>query len=112
MGSGSKFQRQRPSELRRKKGNSEVRGEEKSRETEKAQAGPPILRAFKGGGLGGGPREGYEENIHQLSRGALSGSWSPLIGWHQGKGSLVIAAYPEGSRGVPCLVLLLFWAWS
>ena len=55
MASGSKFQRQRPSERRRKKGNSEVRGEEKSRETEKAQAGPPILRAFKGGGLGGVP---------------------------------------------------------
>ena len=36
------------------------------------------------------------------------GSWSPLIGQWQGRGSLVRAVGP----GVTHLVLLLFWAWG
>ena len=38
--------------------------------------------------------------------------WSLLIGWHQARRLLVIAAGPDVSHGVVCLVLLLFWAWN
>ena len=50
-------------------------------------AGSSGLRAFKGGDFRGGPREVAQWNIHQFSRPDLSGSWSPLIGQHQGRGS-------------------------
>ena len=51
---------------------------------------------------------GFRQNIHQFSSGALLGSWSPLIGQWQGRGSLVIAV----GSGIAHLVLQLFWAWS
>ena len=35
---------------------------------------------LEGGSLTGGLRGGFQQNIHQFSRWALSGSWSPLIG--------------------------------
>ena len=44
----------------------------------------------KGGNFRGGLREGLQQNIHQFSRCALSGSWSPPTGQLQGRGSLVI----------------------
>ena len=55
---------------------------------------------------------GAQQNIHQLSRCVLSGSWSTLIGQHQGRGSLVNAAGPEVRHGMACPVLLLFRAWG
>ena len=58
--------------------------------------------------VGGNLRGGFQQNIHQFSRCALSGSWSPLIGQCQGWGSLVIAV----GSGLAHLVLLLFWARS
>ena len=50
----------------------------------------------KSGELRGGLRRG-SQNIHQLSRCDLSGSWFLLIGWHLGRGSLVIASGSEVS---------------
>ena len=46
--------------------------------------------------------------IFITSPGALSGSWSPLIGQWQGRGSSVIAI----GSGITHMVLLLFGAWS
>ena len=43
---------------------------------------------------------------------SLSGPWSPLIGWYQGRGSLVNVAGPDVGHGVSCVVLLPFRAWS
>lgn len=63
-----------------------------------SQAG--ILEEVSGGG--------FQPNIHQFSRCALSGLWSPLIGSCQRRGSWVTAAGP----GVTHLVLLFFWTWS
>ena len=59
-----------------------------------------ILGEFSGGG--------FQQNIHQFSRCALSGSWSPRTGQRPGGGSLVIEAGP----GIAHLVWLLFWVWS
>ena len=49
-------------------------------------------------------REGFQYDIHQFSRYALSGAWSPLIGQCQGRRLLVTAA----GLGVTHLVLQLF----
>ena len=38
----------------------------------------------------GGLRGGFQQNIHQFSRCALLGSWSPPIGQCQGRGSLAL----------------------
>ena len=57
---------------------------------------------------GGNSRGVFQQNIHQFSRYTLLGSWSPLIGQWQGRGSFVIAVGP----GITHLVLPLFWAWS
>ena len=75
-------------------------------------SGSSVLRAFKGSDFTGGSREGFRENIHQLSRCVLSGSWSPLTDQHQGSGSLVSAAGPDVGHGLSGLAFLLFSAWS
>ena len=75
------------------------KGREGERESQRAP-GSFILRAFKGGDLRGGPRRGPPYNTHQLPRCVLSGSWSPLIGQHQGRGSLVNVAGPDVSHCV------------
>ena len=55
-----------------------------------------VLRGFiwfpKAGSLG--------EDLNRISRCDLSGSWSLLIGQHQGRGPLVTAAGPYVSYGV------------
>ena len=50
--------------------------------------------SLAGGDPRGGLRGGFQQNTHQFSRCALSGSWSPLIGQCQSRGSIVIAAGP------------------
>ena len=64
--------------------------------------------SLAGGNLRGGLSGGFQQNIHQFSRCVLSGSWSPPLGQHQGRGSLVTA----GGSGATHLVLLLFCVWS
>ena len=59
-----------------------------------------VLRAFKGRSFRGDMRGSIQWNIHQLYTCVLSGSLSPLIGQHQGKGSLVNAAGPDVSHGI------------
>ena len=69
----------------------------------KMHAGSSILRVSIPSlkmGLRGGLRGGSQWNFHQLLRCVLSESSSPLIGWHQGMGSLVIEACPDVSCGI------------
>lgn len=54
-----------------------------------------FLRAYLGRDFRGGHREGSQQNIHQLSRCAHSGFWSPLNGGCLGGASLVNAAGSE-----------------
>ena len=52
-----------------------------------------VLRLYlflAGGNLRGGLRGGFQKNIHQFYRCALSGSWSPL---KTGKVSILAACY-------------------
>ena len=58
--------------------------------------------------LRGGLRGGFQQNIHQFSRRALPGSWSPLIGSVTGQRSLVTAV----GSSITHLVLLVLWARS
>ena len=51
--------------------------------------------------------EGLQQNIHQFSRCAFSGLWSPLNDSDRAGGFLTAVG-----PGVAHLVLLLFWAWS
>ena len=63
---------------------------------------------FQGWGYRGGARGESQWNIHQRSRCVLSGSWSPQIGEHQGRESLVNAAGPDISHGIACLNFAAF----
>ena len=61
-----------------------------------------ILRTFKGGDFRGSSRGGSQQNIHQLSRYVLSGSWpwSLQIGQCQSRESLVTAVVSDVSHGI------------
>lgn len=68
----------------------------------RAGAGPFVLRVFLSL-LQGDLRGPFQQNMHQLFRGALSGSGSLLSVGIRAEGGLVMAAGPGGAR----LVLLL-----
>ena len=90
MGSGNKLQRQKKGPW--------VRGERDRQTQRQTEMGPPSW------GL-----------LSEVSGEDPNKTWSPLIGWHQGRASLAIAAGPNVSHGIVVLlslVLLLFWAQS
>ena len=82
----------------------------------KSERWSSILRVFtpslKEEVLGEVSGEDVNRIFISLSRCLLSGWWSLLIGWHQGRGSLVIVSVPEVGHVLLSLVLLLFWAWT
>ena len=73
--------------------------------------GSSILGAFKGGNLEELPEKDLN-TIFISFPGIFSGLSSLLTGQHQDRESVVNAAGPDVSHSIPCLVLLLFWAWS
>ena len=114
MGSGSKLHKQQekdPGNLgERNIMVTHLAGRRGARERHRcACTGSSVLRDFKDGDFREGPRGGSQQNTHQLPRCVLSGSWSPLIGWRQGRGgSLVITAGPEAAMAS----LVLFCCFS
>ena len=91
-----------------KEGPLELRRERQGKGTQaegwgKVLRAPSVLGPLSCGYFFGGLRGWSQQNIHTLSTCVLSGSWSALIGQHQGRGSLINAAGPDVTRGVACL---------
>ena len=66
-----------------------------------------FIRFLQAGIIGEASGEDFSRILISSPGAALSGSWSPLIGQGQSRGSLVFAV----GSGIAYLVLLLFWAW-
>ena len=64
-----------------------------------------FMSLLQAGNFRSGLRGGFQQNIHQFSRCAFSGFWSPLFSRGQGRELLVIIA----GSGITDLVFLLFW---